>query len=118
MAKEMPDSITRGNVLLVGAGLLFLGAIGYEGFRLIGFEGPSAGIASEAVLIFIVIAWTSSYLLRVVTGKMTFNEQRKRYQMAYEEIKTKELQDSFDAMSEEEQVRLINQIENRNDSST
>ncbi len=108
--------MTRANVLLVGLAVLFTGALGYVGFRLIGLEGASAGIAAESVLVLIILLWTVSYLLRVVKGNMTFNEQRKRYRKAYEQITTAELQDRFDSMSEEEQVRLIKDIESQDDS--
>ena len=104
--------MTRANVLQLGLALIFLGALGYGFFRLIGFEGTSAGIAAEAILFLIVFGWTGSYLFRVFTGKMTFVEQRKRYIDAYEKLKTTELQSQFEAMSEEEQIRLIKDLEN------
>ena len=103
--------MTRANVLQLGLLVLLLGAIGYGFFRLIGLEGISAGIAAEALLVFVVIGWTGSYLLRVVTGKMTFVEQRKRYLDAYEKLTTDELQSRFESMSEEQQIRLIKDLE-------
>ena len=103
--------MTRAQVIQLGLGALFLGAVGYSFFSFIGFEGASAGIASEAVLIGIVLLWTLSYLFRVVTGKMTFMEQRKRYRKAYEKITEEELQTRFDSLSEEDQVKLINEMD-------
>ena len=105
--------MTRANVLQIGLAALFLGAVGYALFRSIGFEGASAGIAAEAMLILIVFGWTGTYLYRVFTGKMTFIEQRKRYRDAYEKMTTAELQSRFDSMSEEEQIRLIKEVENQ-----
>ena len=104
--------MTRANVFQIGLAVLFLGPLGYAFFRSIGFEGASAGIAAEAILILIVFGWTGTYLLRVFTGKMTFMEQRKRYRDAYENKTNAELQSQFDSMSEEEQIRLIKEVEN------
>ena len=112
MAMVRPEIVTRSNVIQIGLAALFLGAAGYAFFRFIGFEGASAGIASEAVLILIVFGWTGTYLFRVFTGKMTFTEQRKRYHDAYEKMTNAELQSRFDSMSEEEQIRLIKEVEN------
>ncbi len=111
MVKGMPNHLTRANVLQVGLGVFALGAVGYFSFRFIGFEGQKAGIASEALLISIICVWTCTYLFRVFTGKMTFNEQRKRYREAYEKITSAELQSKFEAMTDEEQNQLINQLE-------
>ena len=116
MVKERPDSLTRANVLQIGFSVLLVGALGYGGFRLLGFEGASAGIAAEALLVLIVIGWTGSYLLRVVTGKMTYSEQRQRYRKAYEQITTAELQAQFDSMPEAEQILLLKDLENQRDS--
>ncbi len=111
MVRERFEVLTRGNVLQIGLALFLLGAIGYGGFRFIGFESASAGIAAESILLLLVLAWTGSYLFRVVTGKMTFVEQRKRYLDAYEKLSTKEIQSRFESMTEEEQIRLIKEIE-------
>ena len=108
--------MTRANVILLGFLVLLLGGLGYLGFRFIGFDGFSAGIASEAVLVLGVFIWVGSYLLRVITGKMTFNEQRKRYIKTYEDKTTVELQTRFNAMSDEEQIRLIQEIDTEEDS--
>ncbi len=104
--------MTRGNVLQIGLFILLLGAIGYGCFRFIGLEAASAGIAAEAILIFIVIGWTCSYLLRVVTGKMTFNEQRKRYRDVYEKVTAAELQSKFESMTEDQQRAFLEELEN------
>ena len=104
--------MTRAEVIKIGFFTLLLGAVGYGFFRLIGFEGISAGIASEAILVLVVCLWTISYLFRVVTGQMTFMEQRKRYRQEYEKITDEALQSKFDSMSDEDQLRLIQNIEN------
>ena len=111
MDKVRFEHLTRANVLQIGLAFVALGAIGYLSFRYMGLEGQSAGMASEVILVVILFAWTATYLLRVFTGKMTFNEQRKRYREAYEKITTDELRTRFEMMTEEEQIRLLNEVE-------
>jgi hypothetical protein len=102
--------MTRGQSLLLGLGVFTLGGLGYWVFRAAGLEGPSAGIAAEAVLILGVIGWTGSYLFRVVTGKMSFMEQRRQYRSAYDQQTTDALQKQFDALSPAEQETLLREL--------
>ena len=80
-------------------------------FLCVGLEASTAGIASEAALVLIVIVWTGSYLFRVVTGQMTFMEQRRRYRQAYEKLTEAELEERFDSLSDDEKSRLIEQLD-------
>jgi len=102
--------VTRGKVLLIGLAVLLLGGVGYVGFEAAGLEGFSAGIAAQAVLVLIVVVWTSSYLFRVVTGQMTYMEQRRRYREVYDEQETQDLEARFEALSPEEQQALLQKI--------
>ena len=102
--------MTRGKVLLIGLAVLLLGGVGYVGFDAAGLEGFSAGIAAQAVLVMIVVIWTSSYLFRVVTGQMTYMEQRRRYREVYDEQETQDLEARFKAMSPDEQQALLRKI--------
>ncbi len=108
--------MTRANVIQLGCLILFLGGFGYGAFKLLGFNDVNAGIAAETLLVILVLGWTASYLLRVVTGNMTFMEQRKRYRQEYEAITDAELQRSFDAMPENEKLKLLEEIESENKS--
>ncbi|ABX08505.1 DUF3007 family protein [Prochlorococcus marinus] len=103
--------MTRTNVIQIGLIAFFIGAVGYGIFLALGLDGSKAGIASEAVLVCLIIAWIGSYFYRVVSGKMTFMEQRKRYRKAYEQLTKTSLEEKFDSMSEEEKIRLINELE-------
>lgn len=103
--------MTRAKVIQLGLLVLLMGGMGYFGFRMFGFDAPTAGIASQVILILIVIGWTGSYFFRVFTGNMTFIEQRNRYRKAYDELTTSKLESSFDALSEEEQTKLIKELE-------
>lgn len=80
------------------------------GFDAAGLEGFSAGIAAQAVLVLIVMVWTSSYLFRVVTGRMTYMQQRRRYREVYDEQETQDLEARFDALSADQQQALLRKI--------
>ena len=102
--------MTRGNVLLIGLAVLLIGGVGQVGFQAAGFDGFSAGIAAQTLLVLIVVIWTASYLFRVVTGKMTYMEQRRRYRGVYDEIAADDIQARFDALPVEEQQALLRRI--------
>ncbi|UPM50091.1 DUF3007 family protein [Synechococcus sp. A10-1-5-1] len=106
----MGSGITRGKALLAGLAIFGIGGIGYWAFQAAGFEGFSAGIAAQALLVVIVLVWTGSYLFRVVSGNMTYMEQRRRYRSVYDAATDEELQKRFDALSPEEQERLMQEL--------
>ncbi|WP_411870868.1 DUF3007 family protein [Vulcanococcus limneticus] len=102
--------MSRGTALLAGLAVFAIGGLGYWGFQAAGFEGFSAGIAAQAVLVVIVLGWTGSYLLRVVTGNMTYMEQRRRYRDLYDTATDDVLQQRFDALSPAEQAQLLREL--------
>ncbi|QNI47880.1 DUF3007 family protein [Synechococcus sp. A15-60] len=102
--------MTRAGVLKLGLGLLAAGGLGYWLFEALGLEGFSAGIAAEALLVVVIVVWTSSYLFRVVTGRMTYMQQRRRYRSEYDQLTAQQLQERFDALSPEEQEALMASI--------
>ena len=102
--------MTRAGVLKLGLGRLATGGLGYWLFEALGLEGFSAGIAAEALLVVVVVVWTSSYLFRVVTGRMTYMQQRRRYRSEYDQLTAQQLQERFDALSPEEQEALMASI--------
>ena len=106
--------MTRAKVLQLGLFLLIGGPLVYQAFRFIGFEGFSAGIASQSILVLIVLGWTGSYLFRVFTGQMTFMEQRKRYRSAYDQLTDAKLKERFELLSDEEKNQLIQEVESEN----
>ena len=116
MVKRRIKSLTRAKVIQIGFSILILGGFGYGSLRLIGFDGLPAGIAAEALLLFLILGWTASYLFRVVTGNMTFMEQRRRYRQAYEAMTDAELQAAFEGMSQEEKEQLMKEIDSENKS--
>lgn len=102
--------MTRAGVLKLGLGLLLTGGLGYWLFQALGLEGFSAGIAAEALLVVVVVVWTSSYLFRVVTGRMTYMQQRRRYREVYDEQEIQDLDARFEALSPDEQQALLRKI--------
>lgn len=102
--------MTRGQSLLIGLAVFALGGLGYGIFLATGLEGFSAGIAAEALLVVIVLGWTGSYLFRVVTGRMTYMEQRRRYRDVYDAATDAELQKRFEALTPEEQEALLREV--------
>lgn len=102
--------MTRGQALLLGLGVLALGGIGWWGFQASGLEGFTPGLAASALLTLLVIGWTGSYLFRVVSGKMTYMEQRRRYRATYDARTDAELLDRFAALSPEDQDRLLREV--------
>ncbi len=102
--------MTRGQALLLGLGVLALGGIGWWGFQASGLEGFTPGLAASALLTLVVIGWTGSYLFRVVSGKMTYMEQRRRYRATYDARTDEELLARFEALSPEEQEKLLKEV--------
>ena len=103
--------MTRAKVVQIGLIVFVLGGLGYEAFQFLGFESISAGIATQLILILIILIWTASYLFRVFSGNMTFMEQRKRYREAYEKLTDEKIKKKFDAMTEEEKIQLLKMVE-------
>ncbi len=103
--------MTRAKVFQIGFMVFVLGGLGYELFQLFGFESISAGIATQSILILIILGWTASYLFRVFSGNMTFMEQRKRYREAYEKLTDEKIREKFEKMTEEEKIELLKTIE-------
>ena len=99
--------MNRAQAILLGLGVFGLGGIGYALFQANGLEGFSAGIATSAVLTVLVLGWTSSYLFRALTGNMTYMQQRRSYREAYDTLTNEQLQAKFDALSPDEQERLL-----------
>ena len=102
--------MTRAKALLLTLAVFVLGGVGYWGFAAAGFEEFDAGIAASVVLLVLVLGWTATYLTRVVTGKMTFMEQRRRYRSAYDAMETEAMREKFNSLSREEQEALLREV--------
>ena len=93
--------MTKGKVVQIGILVSFLGLISYELAPHFGIDNFTASTISSCILILIVITWVSSYLFRVVNGKMTFMEQRKRYRKKYEKVVNDNLETKFNTLSKD-----------------
>ena len=103
--------MTKGKVIQIGIFVSLIGIISYKFAPQIGLDNFTASTISSCILILIVITWVTSYVYRVVNGKMTFMEQRKRYRKEYEKIVNDKLEAKFNALSKEEQEKLMEDLE-------
>ena len=103
--------MTKGKVIKIGIFVSLIGLISYEFVPQIGLDNFTATTISSCILIFIVFTWVTSYVYRVVNGKMTFMEQRKRYRKEYEKVVNDKLETKFNSLSKEEQEKLMEDLE-------
>ena len=103
--------MTKGKVLQIGIFVSLIGLISYKFAPQIGIDDFTASTISSLILILIVITWVTSYVYRVVNGKMTFMEQRKRYRKEYEKVVNDKLEAKFNSLSKEEQEKLMEDLE-------
>ena len=103
--------MTKSKVIQIGLFISFIGLISYNFAPQIGIDNFTATTLSSCILILIVITWVTTYVYRVVNGKMTFVEQRKRYRKEYEKVVNDKLETKFNELSKEEQQKLMKEIE-------
>ena len=103
--------MTKGKVIQIGIFISLLGLISYKLSPKIGIDNFTASTISSCILFLIVITWVTSYVSRVVNGKMTFMEQRKRYRKEYEKVVNDKLESKFNALSKEEKEKLMEDLE-------
>ena len=103
--------MTKGKVIQIGLVIFLLGILSYKLVPEFGMDNFTAYSISNFILILIVITWVSSYVFRVLNGKMTFMEQRKRYRKEYEKIVNDKLELKFNSLSKEEQEKLMEDLE-------
>ena len=103
--------MTKGKVIQIGIFVSLIGLISYQFAPQIGIDNFTASTISSCILILIVVTWVTSYVYRVVNGKMTFMEQRKRYRKEYEKVVNDKLETKFNLLSKEEQEKLMEDIE-------
>lgn len=94
----------RIDVIGIGFGIFAAGGIAYLGFRGAGLDSTSAGIWSQLLLVGGLVGWLLSYLFRVVTQNMTYDQQLKDYEDAV-------LQKRLEEMTPEQIAQLQAEIE-------
>jgi len=103
--------LTKGKVIQLGIFFSLIGLISYKFAPQFGIDNFTASTISSCFLILIVFTWVTSYVYRVINGKMTFMEQRKRYRKEYEKVVNDKLENKFNALSKEEQQKLMEDLE-------
>ena len=103
--------MTKGKVIQLGIFVSLIGLISYKFAPQICIDNFTASTISSCILILIVVTWVTSYVYRVVNGKMTFMEQRKRYRKEYEKVVNDKLETKFNALSKKEQQKLMEDLE-------
>jgi hypothetical protein len=94
----------RIDVIAILIGVFAAGGVLYLFFKAFGVDSLDAGIWSQALLVAGLVSWTLTYLFRVVTKNMTYNQQLKDYEDAV-------LQKRLDEMSPEEVEKLLAEVE-------
>ena len=105
--------MTKGKVIQIGIFVSLIGLISNRFAPQIGIDNFTASTISSCILILIVVTWVTSYVYRVVNGKMTFMEQRKRYRKEYEKVVNDKLETKFNTLSKEEQEKLMEDLEKK-----
>jgi hypothetical protein len=97
----------RIDVLALGVGVFIAGGLIYVLLRGLGLDSLNAGIWSQVIFVTGLLGWLLSYLLRVFTGKMTYNQQLDDYE-------TSVLQKRLEELSPEELAALQAEIDEEN----
>ena len=94
----------RIDALAIGLGVFVVAGLVYLALQLFGLDGINAGIWTQAALVIGLVGWSLTYLLRVGSKKMTYNQQLKDYEEAV-------MQKRLEEMSPEELAQLQQEIE-------
>lgn len=94
----------RIDVITIGIAVFAIGGVGYLGLKSVGLDNIDAGIWSQLLLVGIILGWAGSYVFRVATKNMTYNQQRKEYESAV-------LQKRYDELTPEQLAQLQAEIE-------
>lgn len=94
----------RIDVIAIGVGIFAAGGAAFLVLRVAGLDRLEAGIWSQLLLVGGLIGWLLSYLFRVGTKGMTYNQQLKNYEEAV-------LQKRLEEMTPEELAQLQAEME-------
>jgi len=99
----------RIDVIGIGLGVFATGGIAYLILQLAGLNSLQAGVWSQLVLVGGLVGWLLTYLFRVGSKQMTYNQQLKDYEDAV-------LQKRLEEMTPEEVAKLQAEIEQERNS--
>jgi Protein of unknown function (DUF3007) len=94
----------RIDAIAITIGFFVAGGAAYLLLEIIGLDGHQAGIWSQVLLIAGLLGWLSTYLFRVVSKNMTYNQQLRDYEEAV-------LQKRYEELTPEELAKLQAEIE-------
>jgi hypothetical protein len=94
----------RIDVIGIGIGIFASGGLAYLLLQVAGLDSLEAGVWSQLLLVGGLVGWLLTYLFRVGTKQMTYNEQVKDYKDAV-------LQKRLEEMTPEELDKLQAEIE-------
>lgn len=94
----------RIDVFIIGIVVFAIGGAGYLGLKSAGLDNIDAGIWSQLILVGIVLAWSFSYVFRVATKNMTYNQQRREHEEAV-------IQQRYNDLTPEQLAKLQAEIE-------
>jgi hypothetical protein len=94
----------RIDALGIALGVFIAAGAVYVALQIFGLDGISAGIWTQTALVVGLVGWSLTYLIRVSSKKMTYNQQLKDYEEAV-------LQKRLEEMSPEEIAQLQQEIE-------
>jgi high-affinity Fe2+/Pb2+ permease len=81
----------RVDAIAIVLGVFVAGGLAYVLFQLVGLDSQQAGIWSQVLLVSGLIGWLVTYVSRAVAKKMTYHEQREKYEQAFFEKRLQEL---------------------------
>lgn len=81
----------RIDVIGIGIGVFAASGLIYILFQFVGFAPDKAGIWTQALLVIGLLGWLFTYVFRVVTGSMTYHQQRQDYEEAVLQKRLEEL---------------------------
>jgi hypothetical protein len=90
----------------ISLGLFVAAGIVYFVLQIVGLDGINAGIWTQALLVVGLVGWSLTYLLRVGSKKMTYNQQLKDYEEAV-------MQKRLEEMSPEELAKFQQEIDQK-----
>lgn len=94
----------RIDIIVIGIGIFAVGGVAYLVLQASGLDGQGAGIWSQVLLVGGLVGWLLTYLFRVSTKQMTYNQQVKDYEEAV-------LQKRLEELTPEELAQLEAEIE-------
>jgi membrane protein implicated in regulation of membrane protease activity len=97
----------RIDVVGITLGVFLVGGLAYLLLETIGLDSMSAGIWSQVLLVGALLVWLVTYLTRVLSQNMTYNQQLQDYKEAV-------LQKRLEELTPEELEKLQAEIEQEN----